>query len=247
MLTGVWTPTALAQEVFWLSEEKCDTLFDIPVPVLPGGSTLSDIVGNGQAQYAGAEGGRVTITITDVKKMPFSGKDFDEAYKNLSSYSPLQDRIAHKVSDHAVLADVTQRFRRYYRLRPGPVEGTYIVHPNNLMFSILAKVRIADWTGYGAADARSQKLWDQHQCTSYHHELGHILVSAQLLEEALGEVLNLPPSPKEELFEKVDGIFNKTYDMIVERQQDYHDALADMGHVLGRSRPYMELPFDWLK
>lgn len=238
---------------YWQGEKKCDTLFETLIPSLPGGSYLTKILGDGKihADYELNNGGVIRVKVRDVRKVPVNGLNFDSAYADLAMRKPLQDRLARRVESHVVLADVRTMVGSSFLMKKTTDEitdiTTYRIRPQSLRLSLKANVRVADWADYALADGPSQKRWDRHQCTSYHHELGHILVAAQVLEESQTEWLDLQAPTKEDFSLLHDELMTDIQKRIQARQEAYHAALEEMGPAIGRSRPYMELKFDWLK
>lgn len=233
---------------YWHNDDKCDTLFETPVPRLPSGSYLTTILGEGtvQAHYALENGGKIRLSVREVRKVPVVGADYAAALENLYENRPLQDSISRKVSGSVVLADVTTSYGLSFRAIQTPDKTAYMLKPDNFTLIMRSKVRAADWTGYDQASANSQRAWNRHQCVSYHHELGHILVALQLLEDSQTEWFNLRAPSAEVLKEKQTALYAVLVQKISKRQDLYHEALKDMGDALGESRPYLELPFDWL-
>lgn len=235
--------------LYWNREEKCDRLFETPVPVLPGGSFLKKIMGEQevQAHYALSQGGTLRLTITDVGRIPVSGSSYIEAYRDLFDKRPLQDSISRKADNHVVLADVKNRLALSYYPKKNDETGRYQIKADSLTLILTAKVRVTEWTEYSMASIEDQKKWDRLLCQSYHHELGHILVAAQILEEAEADLLNLNAESLEALQLEQKNLFDTIGQRNIDLQNDYHDALDMMGKSLGRSKPYLELPFAWLK
>ena len=233
---------------FWAGQERCDTLFETPLPRLPGGSYLTKIFAEEavQAHYALQQGGKVRLTVREVGKSFVDGETYYDAYDAVIKQKPLQDRIARKIESKVVLADVRTSIGSEFRPMKTEDGAAYIIRPQSLRLTLTAKVRVTDWRQYEVADARNQALWDKYLCVSYHHELGHILVTAQILEESEAEWLALKADTVEALGTKHQALMDEVGTRIEGRQQAYHDALDEMGPALGRSKPYMELPFSWL-
>ena len=244
--------TCAAQIVYWEGEESCEDLFTTPLSQLPGGSYLTKIFDNDtlQAHYQTANGSTVKITIQPIKKLPVFGATYAAAYRDLVRRRPFQDRISRKASGHIVLADVVNLLgiRPAYKKTKSDHDDTeiYSINPQRLILELNARVRVAQWTEYDGASPEERRLWERHACTSYHHELGHILVAAQILEEASAEFLDLQAPSKEELETHIKALFKTVNEQIKQRQIAYHDALDEFGPSIGRARPYMEIPFPWL-
>jgi len=232
----------------WKGDTPCDNLFEMPVLRLPGGSPLTEILGTEdvQGKYQLSGGGVLTITIRKTLKVPVHGLRYSDAIADLHARRPLQDAISRKTSPGTVLADVKSLFGM--RAIPYELEdGTgFALKPKSLWPKVTAKVRVADWQGYAGASPLDQRKWEGHSCESYHHELGHILVTAQILEAAEKEFLAMRAPTKEEINQSVKDFLVELSERIETRQQDYHDEIEAMGRSLSYSRPYMELPFSWL-
>ena len=237
------------ESVYWEGEEKCDTLFASPISQLPGGSYLTQILGEDavQAHYLMPQGGKLRLTVREVGRVTVSGDTYSQVYLDILKRKPLQDRLARKLESGTVLADVKTTMGVSFRPVKTDDGAAYMIAPQSLTMKLISKVRVTDWAEYNLADQYNQNAWDKHLCTSYHHELGHILVAAQVLEESETEWLALRVETLEALNEKHQSFVDEISERVRERQQAYHDALDEMGAKLGRSRPYMELPFPWLK
>jgi len=243
----IWA-TESSDTVYWKGEAPCDNLFETPVPQLPGGSRLTQILGidDVQGNYAMSGGGSLRVTFRQPQKMPVQGVSYSDAIADLFKRKPLQDSIARKTSKFVVLADVKSRIGmsgRPYKLEDG---SGYGLKPKTIRPSLNAKVRVADWPGYAAASVSDQQKWDGHLCENSHHELGHILVAAQILEEAEPEMLGLRGATPEELSQEISNLLSEIGKRINARQEAYHDEIKSMGRALSDSRPYLELPFPWL-
>ena len=231
----------------WEGETKCAALFDTPPPVLPGGSYLTAIKGERSVQghYLMQSGGKLRLTFREVGKVPIFGDTYDLAYADLKKRKPLQDSLSRKTDNHIVLADVKSLRGTGFKIGVSEDESRYFVKPGSLTFTVSSKIRVADWRGYEAADAASQAAWDRHQCRSYHHELGHILVTAQVLEDSRDELERLSAQSAEALKGKQDDLLKTMGERIKARQAAYHEFLeTSPGGKL--SRPYMELALPWL-
>lgn len=239
----------LQPPIRWQGDMPCGSLFDTPVPRLPNGSPLVQIFGTEsiQSHYQLSGGGKIRVTLRQTEKIQVSGARYADAIKDLNSRRPFQDSISRKTSGYTVLADVRYQVgisASSYKLKDG---SGYALKPNRIRPSVVAKVRVANWPGYENAAADDRRKWDGHLCESYHHELGHILVAAQIWEEAEPELLTLRGTSSEDVSQKLDVLLDDVGQRIEARQEQYHDEIDAMGHALSRSLPYLDLPFSWLK
>lgn len=241
-------PSLLNTKTYWQGEESCADLFETPVPRLPGGSPLIEILGEDAVvgNYRLSGGSRLQITVYQPRKISVMGRNFEEAYRDLMTRRPLQDRIDRNTSNRVVLADVRYMPAISGGLRKNKAQDLYMGNPNTLILKVSARVRVAEWSAYAIASEADQNLWDRFQCESYHHELGHILVAAQILEEAEADFLAVEATNFDDFIAQRKALFDDLFERIKTRQQDYHDEIELMGPELSDSRPYMELPFTWL-
>ncbi len=243
------TPSYADNEaVYWQGQDKCDTLFDTPASMLPGGSYLTEILetdsGGIRANYTLATGGKLRLTIPETELVNVDGLTYLAARKDLNTRRPLQTAFAREFDTHIVLADVN------LTIGIGSVRGKSVyghkIRPQSLNLKLKAKVRVAVWSGYDTASEADQTLWDRRLCESYHHEFGHILVAAQVLEESQDQWLAIRGRTPEEFTEAKDNFLARLGESILARQDAYHDGIKTMGKVISHSRPYLDLPFSWL-
>jgi len=242
-LETVWDET-----VYWQGSESCRTLFETPVPRLPAGSPLKEIIEFESVigKYDLSQGGEIWINIRKPRKYYVEGETFSEAYSNLVTDRPLQDRVQRKATGSAMLASVQVFTSIRYRPVKDPDDGAYAIEPKSLSLRLNPKLRVADWAGFGQANEADRQLWDKLLCENYHHELGHILVAAQLTEEIEGELLALRAETVSDLQSLQGEVFSLVSERIRDRQTVYHEEIASMGPDVSHSRPYLELPFSWL-
>lgn len=234
--------------LFWDGEGSCDALFETPVSRLPGGSYLTHQPDNNLASghYALSGGGTLRLRIPEPYKISINGHNYEAAHKSLLTRQPFQTAYEKAYDDHIVLADVR------ITVGTGSVsvkphgEADFRIRPSSLNFRLKANVRLAEWYQYGSASEADKRAWDRRSCQSYHHEMGHILVAAQVIEEFHQSWLDLRAPTKAAFAEKRDALTEQMGDAIMARQDAYHAEIETMGRALSYSRPYMELPFSWL-
>lgn len=247
-LAQVTLKTVWEESVYWQGEGSCKNLFKTPAPHLPAGSPLTEILEFESVigKYDLSQGGDIWINIRKPRQYRVEGETFSDAFTNLITNRPLQDRVARSATGNAVLADV-QVFKsiRYHPVKMS--DGvTYAIKPDSLSLRLSPKLRVVAWTGYAQAEDADRQLWDRHLCENYHHELGHILVAAQLIEEAEDDLLALRAESIAELQELQRELFSGVSQQIRDRQDVYHEEIDEMGLEVSHSRPYLELPFSWL-
>ena len=246
LLTSV--ETAQAQAVYWAKTENCETLLENPVRRIPGGFTLKEVIGEDKlAIYELPNGGHLKIRFWEVDSLPVRGKTFDEAYKDLMVKRPLQDRVSRKVANEVVLANVTMKYRLGLRFTKTDDGLLYKIKPGTFSIFQTAKVKVIDWADYHQADLVSREKWDKLTCESYHHELGHVLVAAQILAESEAAWLDLRAEDQKAMSEKTDELFEQILERVRNRQKRYHEEIELMGPEVADARPYLELSFSWLK
>ena len=178
--------------------------------------------------------------------MTIFGRDYAAARKSLFERKPFQTAFQKAYDGHIVLADV--KMSVYFgsiSVKPND-EADYRLRPSALNFRLKANVRVAEWDQYSSASEADKQSWDRRACQSYHHEMGHILVAAQVIEEFNQAWLDLRAPTKEDMLDKRNALMETMNAAIKARQSEYHDEIETMGRELSYSRPYMELPFSWL-
>lgn len=234
--------------VYWLGAESCDDVFETPVSSMPGGSKLTKIHHGPsiQAHYALSNGGTLRVSVRDIQKKYVQGRNFAEAFDNVFKQRPLQNQLERITEKYVVLADVRSMFGLVTPIRQNADTSEYYFVPNRLFLTVSSRIRIVEWDGYDQATPEDQILWDRFQCQSYHHELGHILISAQIFEESEPEWMMLRAQTKDELLDKREALFEEVSDRAAARQKIYHQTLDAWGPEMAKSKPYLELPFPWL-
>ena len=241
--------TAQAEPVLhWAGDAPCYSLFDTPVPQLPNGAPLTKILGDDpvQGHYRLPGGGVLRLSVRDVGTVEVRGDTFAAAYQDLLQRKPLQDSIARKASGRFVLADV--RILLGASIRSSKMEdgSGYHIAPDDVSLRLSAKVRAANWAGYAGASDADRRAWDLHICQNYHHELGHILVAAQVMEASVPEWLALRGATAEDVTAAQQALMRQIVDRLVAAQTAYHDEIEEMGEAVADARPYLDLPFSWL-
>lgn len=248
----VWaSQTALAQSykfVHWDSATPCTGLLKEAIPVLPGGSTLRQIYDGPtiQSHYDLRNGGKLRMSIRDVGTKYVDGDTFLDAYSKVFDKRPLEDSISRRVNSHVTLADINYRPGFNLRFKKHNDPESYEVRLSSLVLTLNSKIRVIAWRQYDTASTEDQLKWDKFACQSYHHELGHLLVAAQVYEDTQDRWSELSASTHEDINAQTDRLFSEIVEAIKDRQAKYHDEIDEMGPALASSRPYLDLPFTWL-
>ncbi len=245
-ITGVFFPAASAQEVFWQGEDSCGDLLDEPVAAIPGGFPLTTILSNGQAHYRLPLGGTLRLRLWKAESVPVQGKDYAEAYKNLVTQKPLQDDVSGRAGGEVVFALVESRYMLDLDYSHDPELSLFQLKKGGYTVNMNSKVKVIEWDGYKTADDASRRKWDKMTCESYHHELGHVLIGAQIFAEAEPLWMDLRGADEGMISWRTDDLFDRIMKSVRERQKKYHEEIDVMGRAVADSRPYVKLPFSWL-
>lgn len=242
------TISASSSAVYWAGDENCGTLFQTPLDTLPGGALLigSDDENGMEAEYELRDGSRLVLRIEDPEASPIYGTSFNDAMVDLDKRKPLQVSETEFQTEGLVMASV--KISKSYSYLPHVRRGQrYLsIKPGSMIIELEAEVRSVTWDGYETASATDKALWDKFQCRSYHHELGHILIDAQLFEETIYDWSRVRGQDLDDMAISARHVFDDIAYRISERHDDYHKAISDMGFELADSRPYLDLPFAWL-
>ena len=237
---------AQAEEVHWLGDESCKTLLQQTVPEIPGGFPLKLKMASGEAHYELPRGGTLRLTLTEDEKVSVSGDTFSQAYRNLVEQKPLQNDGAFHHENVVVFAAVETGYQLDLDFTTTEDQSLFQLKPDGYNIIMNARFRVIDWSGYKKADAASRAKWDKMTCESYHHELGHVLIGAQIFSEAEPEWTSLRGRNEEDVRKRTDTLFDYIMSRVRARQQKYHLEQETMGRALADSRPYIDLPFSWL-
>lgn len=237
---------AAAQAVFWQGDESCENLLDEPVSNIPGGFPLKSVT-NGQARYQLPDGGTLRLRLWEAASVPVQGRSFEEAYKNLVEQNPLQENVSDWSGNNVVFAIVASRYALDLDYEHDNDLNLFQLKPGSYKINMNSKVKIVNWAGYETADEESRRKWDKMTCESYHHELGHVLIGAQLFAQAEPMWMDLRGEGEAVISQKTDALFETIMNRVRDRQEKYHDEIETMGPAMSDSRPYTELPFTWLR
>ena len=258
-LTGLIAAMALAQDnqwqfagqideqVYWLGDEPCDDLLEQTIPKIPGGFPLKYKNADGFAHYSFPGGGSLQLQMSLAEKVSVQGASFEEAYRNLVAQKPLQDSADYRGKGVVVFAAVETNYQLDLDFIQNEDLTWFAIKPGGYNVVMQSSFNVIDWTGYNQADAASRAKWDKLTCESYHHELGHVLIGAQLFAEAEPLWVKLKGADEKSVQSQTDAIFDLTMQRVRNRQIDYHREIDFFGRDLADSRPYLELPFSWLR
>lgn len=247
LLFGFAVSPAVAQDVHWLGNEKCDNVLNEPIRSIPGGFPLKSVLDNGQARYQLPDGGILRLRLWEAASVPVQGTNFQEAYKNLVEQKPLQDNVSGRGENDVVFALVESRYALDLDYEHDNDLNLFQLKSGGYTVNMNSKVKIVKWAGYETADEESRRKWDKMSCENYHHELGHVLIGAQIFAEAEPMWMDLRGAGQEVISRKTDTLFETIMNRVRERQKNYHDEIKTMGPAMSDSRPYTELPFTWLR
>ncbi len=238
--------SAHAQQVFWLGDESCEDLLEQTIPEIPGGFPFKFKMASGEAHYQLPAGGSLQLRLSEAERVAVKGDTFSQAYRNLIAQRPLQDNVEQNVNQ-VVFASVETGYELDLDFTHNKDLSLFQIKPNGYNIVMNARFSVIDWTGYARADAVSRAKWDKMTCESYHHELGHVLIGAQLFAEAEPDWIALSGRDQADVRTRTDALFDYVMRRVRARQQKYHQEIQTMGSTLSDSRPYTELPFTWLR
>lgn len=237
---------ASAQQVYWLGDESCDELLEQTISEIPGGFSFKFKTADDEAHYQLPAGGTLRLSLTEAERVSVEGATFSQAYRHLIAQRPLQDKIEQNVSQ-VVFASVETGYELDLDFTQNADQSLFQIKPNGYNIVMTARFSVIDWTGYNRADAASRAKWDKMTCESYHHELGHVLIGAQLFAEAEPDWIAMRGRDEADVRKRTDVLFDFIMRRVRARQQKYHQEIQAMGSTLADSRPYLELPFTWLR
>ena len=227
----------------WVGEAQCEGLFDqLPVS-LPGGAVMTGRDG-ASTLYRLPEGGTLRIDGPAVERAPLFGATFADTQADLRARAPLDLRGDHVARRGVVLAQVRSEYNGELSLY-GDGAG-FGVSDGGAELLIQPTVYLASWDGYAAASPEDRARWDRALCEQSHHELGHILLAAQVMAEAEPGLSAIRSDTREGISQEVRDGLNGMMAAIRERQALYHGEIVAMGERVADSRPYLEQPFSWL-
>jgi hypothetical protein len=251
-----------ALPVHWQGSAPCQSALELDMQAMPLGSPRQpDLDWDPDLHvYEHASGVRIQIKPRSVKLNPVYGPTFADAALDVLTRRPLQmtgsnawDRNVRLASirpgmgmSHRPKATVIKGKRRGWGKGREPDQTTYSISPNSFRVRFNPRISILNWADYDQASPEDQARWDRLICGHIHHEIGHLLVAAQLVEEHIPDLLPLSSDDKDELSELTSVWFKTLGEAIAARQDAYHDEIARMGPVIAESRPYLELDFPWL-
>ena len=228
----------------WQGEADCEGLFERLPSSLPGGAVVESRMDDATL-YRLPEGGTLRIEGPEVVREALSGATFAEAQADLRERAPFDLRGNHVgAAQGVVLAQVESAYNGEVSLYGdatgfGAVEGgaELLIQPT---------VHLASWDGYAQASAPDRDRWDRALCEQAHHELGHILVAAQVMTEAEPELAGLTSATREGIALAMRTKLEDMMSAIRRRQERYHAEIKVIGERAADSRPYLEQPFSWL-
>lgn len=244
-LQAIFSYEASAQSVFWQGEKSCEDLLDEPISSIPGGFPLKTVMANGQAHYRLPKGGTLKLRMSESDSVSIPGENFVQAHRNLVTQKPLQKDFSGR-SNEVVFALVQSSYQLDLDFTHDDDLSLFQLRPGGYNVVMNSKISVIDWAGYDAADDASRRQWDKMTCESYHHELGHILIGAQLFAEAESLWVDLRGEDQPRIQSLTDELFDMTMQQVRQRQRRYHEQITTMGEELSYSKPYLELPFTWL-
>lgn len=179
--------------------------------------------------------------------VPLYGLDYEAVTKDIFKRRPILNAHSSNPGKVIILAKVSSKWSisnlDYIRAEG----GGYRLNPKTLSFDLSPKITLGDWVSYSTARPDQKELWDRQHCESVHHEMGHVLVTLQILSEHSEMFLNLRASSQKALFAKVVEQQKRTVFAIKTRQGEYHKYIAANPKSLMDSKPYLEHDFPWLK
>jgi predicted secreted Zn-dependent protease len=230
----------------WTGSERCDSLFSTFPEQLPGGARLESHQQGEAHAYRLPEGGTLRILDADIQYFDILGATYAEAQSNLYRRTPemLTERGGHPWGDDALLAMVVNRYHGEVNVT-GSLLG-YRGEPGSAELEIAPVLHLARWNDYAAADPVDQTLWDRAFCSHAHHELGHILVAAQIMTQAETDLTRVSDPTQAGISRAIRAALETMMEDIKSRQDLYHIEIDRIGRDVADSRPYVELPFSWL-
>ncbi len=235
------------EQVYWHGDESCEDLLEQTISKIPGGFPLKYKNSDGIAHYSLPEGGTLQLQMSVAEKVSVQGDSFTEAYRNLVQQRPLQDSEDYRGASVVIFAAVETGYQLDLDFTQNEDLTWFAIKPGGYNVNMDSRFSIIDWQGYDQADAASRAKWDKLTCESYHHELGHVLIGAQIFAEAEPLWEKLRGADEKSVQSQTDAIFNLTMQRVRNRQIDYHREIDFFGRELADSRPYLELPFSWLR
>ena len=229
----------------WTGESNCESLFVRLPDTLPGGAELETYWEEDRVHlYQLPEGGTLRIEGPQVMRESVMGADFQSARANLYREAPFGLRGRHGPGQGVVLAQVESEYHGEVSVT-GSAMG-FAGERGSSELRITPVVHLADWDGYDAASEADQALWDKSVCSQSHHELGHILVAAQVMAEAEGALTEVASPTQTGISLAIRTQLEDMMSRIKRRQDRYHAEIDAMGWQFADSRPYVDLPFSWL-
>lgn len=138
------------------------------------------------------------------KHVPLYGLDFEADSKDIFKRRPILNAHSSNPGKIIILAQVASHWSisslDYIRAEG----GGYRLNPETFSFDLSPNVTLGNWVSYSTARPDQKKLWDRQYCESVHHEMGHILVTLQMLSEHSEAFLNLRASSRKSLRKKSD-------------------------------------------
>ncbi len=228
----------------WQGETPCGTDVFRPPAKLPDGSLRQS--DEGVYSYTLKSGVQIRYRMPKTKLVPVYGMDFEAVSKDFFKRRPIMNPYLNRPGQATVLAQVSPIWRTQY-IDDRSDDGEYQIDPKSLIFELSPELTLADWVSYNTAKPDQKKLWDRHFCSSAHHEMGHILVSLQLLAQEQKSYLKLKAPNRKTLRGKLIAEQERTSFLIAQRQSEYHAYIAARPNEVMRSKSYLEQGFPWLK
>ena len=227
----------------WSGAAACEGLFASLPLSLPGGAVMTGRDGI-STLYTLPEGGELRIEGPVVRREPLAGATFQEALTDLRERAPLDLRSGDGPLTGVVLARVDNEYNGELSLY-GDANG-FGANAGGAELLIQPTVYLASWAGYANASDSDRTLWDRALCEQAHHELGHILLAAQVMAEAEPGLSAITSTTRAGISQAARDALNAMMAHIRARQELYHTEIKSMGESFADSRPYLELPFSWL-
>ena len=235
---------ALAQSP-WLGDESCEAIFERLPDRLPGGARLESFSDMDRFHvYRLPGGGTLRIDGPEVVRETVTGDGFAAAQSDLFDRAPFGLRGRHGPGVGVVLAQVESIYNGEVSVTGSPLG--FAAEAGSAELHIAPVVHLADWSGYAFASPEDQALWDKALCSQAHHELGHILVAAQVMTEAEASLTQVANPTQTGISLAIRTALESMMSDIRQRQDLYHAEIKLLGWQVADSRPYVELPFSWL-
>lgn len=237
-------------DVHWAGKAPCDAALDLYQPALPGGSVnVPDANARpGRHAYKTSSGALIVTMPAQVGVRDVDGQDFAELFRNIRSMRALHIPTVGKRFPLVRLAQIQTSMSMSVWPMPvsGDADAPVKANPDRTTIRLNPRIELIRWVGYDDAPSADRKLWDRARCEHIHHEIGHLLVTAQVIEEELPTLFTLRADDDDDLSIKRSDWFDAMSDKSSERQEQYHELIAEMGPEIADSAPYLELDFPWL-